>query len=53
MILDPVTLSLEGKVSDAKESMKKNNIGGMPIVSKSGKLRGIVTNRDLRFRKGW
>ena len=51
MILDPVTLSLEGKVSDAKESMKKNNIGGIPIVSKSGKLHGIVTNRDLRFEK--
>ena len=51
MILDPVTLSLEGKVSDAKESMKKNNIGGIPIVSKSGKLYGIVTNRDLRFEK--
>ena len=51
MILDPVTLSLEGKVSDAKESMKKNNIGGIPIVSKSGKLCGIVTNRDLRFEK--
>tara|TARA_B100000963_G_scaffold291756_1_gene261859 strand:- start:1201 stop:2673 length:1473 start_codon:yes stop_codon:yes gene_type:complete len=51
MILDPVTLSLEGKVSDAKESMKKNNIGGIPIVSKSRKLCGIVTNRDLRFEK--
>ena len=51
MILDPVTLSLEGKVSDAKESMKKNNIGGIPIVSKSGKLYGIITNRDLRFEK--
>ena len=32
MILDPVTLSLEGKVSDAKESMRKNNIGGIPII---------------------
>ena len=51
MILDPVTLSLEGKVSDAKESMKKNNIGGIPIISKTRKLCGIVTNRDLRFEK--
>ena len=40
MILDPVTLTLDGKVYDAKESMKKNNIGGIPIISK---------NRDLRF----
>ena len=51
MILDPVTLSLEGKVSDAKESMKKNNIGGIPIISKTRKLCGIVTNRDLRFER--
>ena len=51
MILDPVTLSLEGKVSDAKESMRKNNIGGIPIISKTRKLCGIVTNRDLRFEK--
>ena len=51
MILDPVTLSLNGKVSDAKESMKKNNIGGIPIISKTKKLCGIVTNRDLRFER--
>ena len=49
MILDPVTLFLEAKVSDAKESMKKNNIGGIPIINKTKKLCGIVTNRDLRF----
>mgnify|MGYP001219210762 CR=1 FL=1 len=51
MILDPVTLSLDGKVSDAKESMKKNNIGGIPIIAKDRKLCGIVTNRDLRFEE--
>ena len=51
MILDPVTLSLDGKVFDAKESMKKNNIGGIPIISKTRKLCGIVTNRDLRFER--
>ena len=31
--------------------MKKYKIGGIPIVSKIGKLTGIVTNRDLRFEK--
>jgi IMP dehydrogenase len=31
--------------------MKKYKIGGIPIVSKTGKLVGIVTNRDLRFEK--
>ena len=31
--------------------MKKYKIGGIPIISDKGKLRGIVTNRDLRFEK--
>jgi IMP dehydrogenase len=31
--------------------MKKYKIGGIPIVSNTGKLIGIVTNRDLRFEK--
>ena len=35
MILDPVTLPLEAKVLDAKDSMKKNNIGGIPIINKT------------------
>ena len=51
MILDPVTLPLEAKVLDAKDSMKKNNIGGIPIINKTRKLCGIVTNRDLRFER--
>ncbi len=51
MILDPVTLPLTAKVRDAKASMKEHSIGGIPIVDPSGKLAGIVTNRDLRFEK--
>ena len=49
MIIDPVTLPLNSKVSDAKRCMKENNIGGIPIVDANGILKGIVTNRDLRF----
>ena len=49
MIMDPVTLPLNSVVSDAKKSMKENKIGGIPIVDDSGFLKGIVTNRDLRF----
>ena len=49
MIIDPVTLPLNSKVSDAKRCMKENNIGGIPIVDAGGILKGIVTNRDLRF----
>jgi IMP dehydrogenase/GMP reductase len=51
MIIDPVTLDTDSLVIDAKNNMKKYKIGGIPIVSKTGKLVGIVTNRDLRFEK--
>ena len=51
MIMDPVTLPMNSKVSDAKKSMKENKIGGIPIVDDSGLLKGIVTNRDMRFEK--
>ena len=51
MIMDPITLPLNSVVSDAKKSMKENKIGGIPIVDDFGFLKGIVTNRDLRFEK--
>src|SRR6056297_1074614 len=51
MIIDPVTLPISAKVSDAKASMREHSIGGIPIVDEDGKLLGIVTNRDLRFEK--
>lgn len=51
MIIDPVTLQPENSVQDALDSMKENKIGGIPVVDKSGKLLGIITNRDLRFEK--
>ncbi|MBJ6368327.1 IMP dehydrogenase [Snuella sedimenti] len=49
MIIDPVTLPLTAKVVDAKQYMAEHGIGGIPIVDESGTLKGIVTNRDLRF----
>ena len=48
MIVDPVTMSPDDKVSDALEVMRKYKISGVPIT-KSGRLVGILTNRDLRF----
>ena len=48
MIVDPVTMSPDDKVSDALEVMRKYKISGVPIT-KEGKLVGILTNRDLRF----
>ncbi len=51
MIIDPVTLPLDATVMDAKSSMKEHSIEGIPIIDKGGYLKGIVTNRDLRFEK--
>ena len=51
MIIDPVTLPLNSTVGDAKQLMKEHGIGGIPIVDENGVLKGIVTNRDLRFEK--
>src|SRR5712671_1187437 len=48
MIVDPVTIDPEHKISDALEVMKRYRISGVP-VTKNGKLVGILTNRDLRF----
>ncbi len=51
MIIDPVTLPLTANVGDAKAAMKEYSIGGIPVVDNNGTLKGIVTNRDLRFEK--
>tara|TARA_R110002012_G_scaffold319389_2_gene539680 strand:+ start:67513 stop:68985 length:1473 start_codon:yes stop_codon:yes gene_type:complete len=51
MIIDPVTLPLTAIVGDAKQNMAEYSIGGIPIVDDQGILKGIVTNRDLRFEK--
>src|SRR5246127_2591363 len=49
MIVDPVTMSPDAKVSDALEVMRKYKISGVPITQPDGRLVGILTNRDLRF----
>ncbi|MAB85130.1 MAG: IMP dehydrogenase [Cryomorphaceae bacterium] len=49
MIIDPVTLSKDAFVSDAKNLMKEYRIGGIPVIDSDKRLIGIVTNRDLRF----
>src|ERR1700678_1153790 len=48
MIVDPLTVEPEQKISDALDVMKRYRISGVP-VTKKGKLVGILTNRDLRF----
>lgn len=51
MILDPITLNVNEIVEDANKIMKEFKIGGIPVIDKSRKLIGIITNRDLRFVK--
>ncbi|WP_295773541.1 IMP dehydrogenase [uncultured Mucilaginibacter sp.] len=51
MIQDPVTLNEDALVSDAFKIMREFRIGGIPVIDAEGKLKGIVTNRDLRFQK--
>ena len=48
VIVDPLTLPPDATVGKAAEIMDERNIGGVPIVE-NGKLRGILTRRDLRF----
>jgi IMP dehydrogenase len=48
VIVDPVTLPPDATVGEACEIMDSRNIGGVPITE-HGKLRGILTRRDLRF----
>ena len=49
MIVDPITLEVTATIGDALKLMKENKIGGIPIIDKTNKLVGILTNRDLRF----
>lgn len=51
MILDPTTLNGKSTLGDAVQIMREFKIGGIPVVESSGKLAGIITNRDLRFQK--
>ena len=48
MIVDPITVSPDQKLSDALGLMQRYRISGVP-VTQNGKLVGILTNRDIRF----
>jgi IMP dehydrogenase len=51
MIHDPITLLEGALIREALLIMRENKIGGIPIVDKDMQLKGIITNRDLRFQK--
>ncbi len=49
MVVNPITMRPDQTLAEALELMKANRISGIPVVEASGKLVGIVTNRDVRF----
>jgi IMP dehydrogenase len=49
MVVNPITMTPQQTLAEALELMKAHRISGIPIVEKSGKLCGILTNRDVRF----
>jgi len=51
MIINPITARPHQKLIDVLLMMKKHNISGVPVTDDSGKLLGILTNRDIRFEK--
>ena len=52
MITDPITIHVDATVRDALNLMSEYRIGGIPVVDSHNVLKGIVTNRDLRFERG-
>ncbi|MBO9122818.1 MULTISPECIES: IMP dehydrogenase [unclassified Rhizobium] len=49
MVVNPVTIGPDATLADALALMKIHSISGIPVVEKSGRLVGILTNRDVRF----
>ena len=49
MVVNPITIEPSATLADAKAIMAANKISGIPVVESSGKLVGILTNRDVRF----
>src|SRR3982751_4683764 len=49
MVVNPITMTPDQTLAEALELMKTNRISGIPMVEQSGKLCGILTNRDVRF----
>ncbi|HRJ00094.1 MAG TPA: IMP dehydrogenase [Hyphomonas sp.] len=49
VVMNPVTISPSASLGDLRELKKRTGFSGIPVVEKSGKVVGIVTNRDTRF----
>jgi IMP dehydrogenase len=51
MIIDPITVLESATLGDVNGIMVDMGIGGVPVVDEAGVLKGIITNRDMRFEK--
>src|SRR5687767_14051028 len=49
VVKDPITISQNMTVRDVLNLTNQHKISGLPVVDASGRVDGIVTNRDLRF----
>ena len=49
MIIDPITIHPNATIKEALQLMNKFHISGIPVIDKKGILKGILTNRDVRF----
>ncbi len=49
MVVNPITIAPNGTLAEARALMAQHKISGVPVVEASGKLAGILTNRDVRF----
>ena len=49
MVINPITIFPDQTLADALKLMSDNSISGIPVVERSGRLVGILTNRDVRF----
>jgi IMP dehydrogenase len=51
IVKDPITISPNMKVRDVLKLTGQHKISGLPVINGSGRVVGIVTNRDLRFER--
>jgi IMP dehydrogenase len=50
MVVDPMTIGPDATLADALGLMKAHKFSGVPVVERNtGRLLGILTNRDVRF----
>jgi len=49
IVYDPITMSPENTIEDVFAIMDEKKISGFPVIDKTKKLLGIITNRDVRF----